>query len=77
MLIITVVWINEVPDAQADEKAGKITMVVRMGRKKAVSLLPFQFIIAYAWIISFVFLNVLIDLNSIKMINFERVLIIG
>ncbi|MFX1254465.1 MAG: prenyltransferase [Promethearchaeota archaeon] len=59
MLIITVVWINEVPDAQADAKAGKITMVVRMGRKKAVSLLPFQFIIAYAWIISFVFLNVL------------------
>ncbi|MHA2297750.1 MAG: UbiA family prenyltransferase [Candidatus Hodarchaeales archaeon] len=77
MLIITVIWINEVPDARADEKAGKITMVVRMGKKKAVSLLPIQFLIAYAWIVIFVILGVLPYTALIALITFPLLPKIG
>ncbi len=70
MLIFTLVWINEVPDAGADEQAGKLTLVVRMGRKKAVSLLPAQFLIAYAWIVLFVYLGTLPYTTLIALITF-------
>ncbi|MFW9994558.1 MAG: prenyltransferase [Candidatus Odinarchaeota archaeon] len=70
MLILTVIWINEVPDSKADEQAGKITMVVRIGRKTAVSLLPVQFLVAYAWIVTFVILEVIPYTTLIALITF-------
>ena len=77
MLIITVIWINEVPDANADAVAGKITMVVRMGKKKAVTLLPLQFFIAYSWIVLFVALEVLPFTALIALITFPLLPKIG
>ncbi|MFX0115062.1 MAG: prenyltransferase [Candidatus Hodarchaeota archaeon] len=70
MLIFTVVWINEVPDSRADEQAGKMTLVVRIGRKTAVSLLPLQFLLAYSWIILFVFIGVLPYTTLIALVTF-------
>ncbi|MFX1513324.1 MAG: prenyltransferase [Promethearchaeota archaeon] len=70
MLIFTVIWINEIPDAGADEHVGKLTLVVRMGRKKAVSLLPIQFLIAYGWIVLFVYLGTLPYTTLIALITF-------
>jgi 1,4-dihydroxy-2-naphthoate octaprenyltransferase len=34
-LITLVIWINEFPDFEADRKAGKLTLVARLGRKRA------------------------------------------
>ncbi len=70
LLIFTVVWINEVPDARADELSGKMTLVVRLGRKKAASLLPVQFLFAYAWIIFFVLVEILPYTTLIALVTF-------
>ncbi|MHA2497389.1 MAG: UbiA family prenyltransferase [Candidatus Hodarchaeales archaeon] len=70
LLIITVIWINEVPDSRADEEAGKMTLVVRLGRRSAVSLLPLQFAIAYGWIILFVMVDVLPYTTLIALVTF-------
>jgi len=50
-LIMAVIWINQFPDYQADKKANKKNLVVRLGLSKAryvyslMMLLPFLFII--------------------------------
>lgn len=50
-LIMAVIWINQFPDYQADKKANKKNLVVRLGLSKAryvyslIMLLPFLFII--------------------------------
>ena len=45
-------------------------MVVRLGRKKAASLLPLQFLLAYLWIITFVILNILPYTTLIALVTF-------
>lgn len=38
ILILEVLWINEIPDYYADVKAGKKTLVTRIGRKRAADV---------------------------------------
>lgn len=35
ILVLAILWVNEIPDYNADAKAGKRTLVTRIGRKKA------------------------------------------
>jgi len=35
LLVAAFLWVNEFPDARADERAGKRTLVVRLGRRRA------------------------------------------
>lgn len=53
-LITNVLWINQFPDYEADLKAGKKNWVVRLGKKKAVSIYALLFSLAY---ISFIILS--------------------
>lgn len=41
-------WINEFPDARADEQAGKRTLVVRLGRRRAARAFPLLVLATYA-----------------------------
>lgn len=51
MLILEVLWINEIPDYYADAKAGKTTLVTRIGRKKAVDVYGMLMFSTYAVIL--------------------------
>jgi 1,4-dihydroxy-2-naphthoate octaprenyltransferase len=55
LLIAAVLYINEFPDYSADKAVGKNTLVVRLGRNRAV--LGYMLIVASSYVI--VFLNVL------------------
>jgi len=46
-LIANVLWINEIPDVEADRKAGKMNLVARKGRSKALNGYKLLFISAY------------------------------
>ena len=48
LAISNVLLINQFPDAEADEKTGKKTLVVRIGKKKAKNILITCFAAAYA-----------------------------
>lgn len=48
ILIALVLLANELPDARADRVAGKRTLVVRLGRRGAISLMGFLFLVAFA-----------------------------
>ena len=48
LLIAVVLIANELPDARADAAAGKRTIVVRLGRRHATSLIGFLFVSAFA-----------------------------
>ncbi len=50
LLIANVLWINEVPDSQADSTAGKNTLVVRLGKKRAIDVYATLMIAPYAFI---------------------------
>jgi 1,4-dihydroxy-2-naphthoate octaprenyltransferase len=64
-LIMAVIWINQFPDYQADKKANKKNLVVRLGLSKAryvyslMMLLPFLFIILLIYSIDLPFLVIL------------------
>lgn len=57
LLITAVLWINEIPDYEADKKVKKKTLVVRVGRGRAADLYGIIVIGAYAWIITMVILG--------------------
>lgn len=57
LLIAAVLYINEFPDYVADKEAGKLTLVVRLGRKRASVLYAFLLIAAYSIIGIAVFLG--------------------
>ncbi len=48
MLILEVLWINEIPDYYADAKAGKRTLVTRIGRKRAADIYGILMFSTYA-----------------------------
>lgn len=48
ILILEVLWINEIPDFHADAKAGKKTLVTRIGRKKAADIYAVLLFSTYA-----------------------------
>lgn len=47
LLIANVLWINEFPDYEADMQGGKQTGVVRLGRRRAVTVLALIYVAAY------------------------------
>jgi 1,4-dihydroxy-2-naphthoate octaprenyltransferase len=47
ILIGAFLWINEFPDARADAAAGKRTLVVRLGRRRAARAFTMLIVIAY------------------------------
>lgn len=52
LFIANVLWINEFPDHDADKRAGKMTGVVRLGRKRAVVVYGGLYALAYAALIA-------------------------
>ncbi len=48
ILIVAVLWINEIPDYYADVGVGKKTLVTRVGRKKAADIYSALIFSAYA-----------------------------
>jgi len=51
ILILEVLWINEIPDIYVDAKAGKKTMVTRIGRKRAADIYGMLMFLTYAVIL--------------------------
>ena len=51
-LIANVLWINEIPDIEADRKAGKMNLVARRGRAEALHGYGLLFILAYIAVIA-------------------------
>lgn len=51
ILILGVLWINEIPDYFADAKAGKTTLVTRIGRKRAADVFGVLMFSAYTAIL--------------------------
>jgi len=51
ILILAVLWINEIPDYYADTKAGKKTLVTRIGRKRAADVYGMLMVSTYAIIL--------------------------
>lgn len=58
ILIALVLYINEFPDYEADRKASKKTLVVVMGKRKAVRLYPFLLVMSYLIIIAGVIVGI-------------------
>lgn len=48
ILILEVLWINEIPDYYADAKVGKKTLVTRIGRKRAADVYGMLMFLTYA-----------------------------
>jgi 1,4-dihydroxy-2-naphthoate polyprenyltransferase len=51
LLIANVLWINEVPDVEADRRAQKWNLVARLGRNRAVPGFILLFALAFLWIV--------------------------
>ncbi len=59
LLITAVLWINEFPDYRADKDTGKLTLVVRLGRRKAVNFYRILMYLPYVVIVGFIILGYL------------------
>lgn len=57
LLITAVLYINQFQDEEGDRKTGKVTAVVRLGRKRAADLFPLYFIFSFAILIGLVLLE--------------------
>lgn len=59
ILAMLVLWINEIPDFEADDKTGKKNLVVRLGKKRSAqvftALMPVPFLITLAGILTKIF----------------------
>jgi 1,4-dihydroxy-2-naphthoate polyprenyltransferase len=51
ILTFLILWINEFPDYKADRQSGKLTLVVRIGRKAASRVYFFSLILLYSCIL--------------------------
>jgi 1,4-dihydroxy-2-naphthoate octaprenyltransferase len=52
LLIAAFLWVNEIPDRHADEGAGKRTMVVRLGARRATSVFGALLAAAFALLVA-------------------------
>lgn len=59
ILILEVLWVNEIPDFHADAKAGKKTLVTRIGRKRAADVYGVLMFLTYAAILLSVSLSLM------------------
>lgn len=59
ILLGTLLWVNEIPDLEADRLTGKLTMVVRMGKREAAKTYPFLLAAAYLLLILEVCLRII------------------
>jgi 1,4-dihydroxy-2-naphthoate octaprenyltransferase len=69
LMIANILWINEVPDIKADAKAGKRTLVARMGKSRAVRSFKVILFLTYSWVIVGVLLNLLPILSLIMLLT--------
>jgi 1,4-dihydroxy-2-naphthoate octaprenyltransferase len=67
LLITAVLYINEFPDAKADEAAGKLTIVVRLGKKRAATGYGVLMVCVYASILFGILLSQMSLYASIAM----------
>ena len=51
ILVAAILYVNEVPDYEADKSAGKRHLIVMLGKEKAVKFLPLIFLLVYSSII--------------------------
>lgn len=51
-LVCAILWVNEFPDAAADLRAGKRTIVVRLGRVRAAWVHLGLVVVAYGWLLA-------------------------
>ncbi len=69
LMIANILWINEVPDIKADAKAGKRTLVARMGKSRAVQSFKVILFLTYFWVIVAVLLGLLPLLTLITLLT--------
>ena len=50
--VAAILWVNSVPDIEADRIAGKLTLPVRLGAERAVALLPAWFAAGFALLLA-------------------------
>ncbi|MFW9967522.1 MAG: 1,4-dihydroxy-2-naphthoate octaprenyltransferase [Candidatus Thorarchaeota archaeon] len=75
LLITAVLYINEFPDAEADEAVGKLTVVVRLGKKRAATGYGVLMVCVYASIVlgillSYISLYTLVALTTLPLAIF-------
>jgi 1,4-dihydroxy-2-naphthoate octaprenyltransferase len=69
ILILEVLWINEIPDYYADTKAGKKTLVTRIGRKRAADVYGMLMFSTYAAILLGVSLSLMPALTLLSLLT--------
>lgn len=59
LLAVSVLWINEIPDYDADKTTGKTNWVVRLGKKKASSFFVVMLLLVYVSTAILIYKNIL------------------
>jgi 1,4-dihydroxy-2-naphthoate polyprenyltransferase len=70
VLVATILIVNEIPDYETDERAGKRHLVIILGKAKAVKLLPILFSLVYSSIILGVVLKIMPVWTLIALLTF-------